>query len=34
MLTVLMQSVIRRLPNSLSCIEESMTGHVGVIEFY
>jgi hypothetical protein len=30
MLMALVQSVIRRLPNYLSCMEEPMAGHVGI----
>jgi hypothetical protein len=30
MFTALIQPVIRRLPNSLSCVEEPMAGHVGI----
>jgi hypothetical protein len=30
----LLESVIRRLPDSLSCMEESMAGHVGANEVY
>jgi hypothetical protein len=33
-LTVPVQSVIRRLPNSLSHVEESMIEHVSVKEVY
>jgi hypothetical protein len=33
-LMVLMESVIRRLPNSLFLVEESMAGHVGVNRVY
>jgi hypothetical protein len=33
-LMALIQSVIRRLPNSLSHMEESMAGHVGINGIY
>jgi hypothetical protein len=29
-----MESIIRRLPNSLSCVEESMAGHLGINGVY
>jgi hypothetical protein len=34
MLTALVQPEIRRLPNSLCPVEESMTGHMGISRIY
>jgi hypothetical protein len=34
MLTVLVHSLIRKLPSSLSHVEESMAGHVGINGVY
>jgi hypothetical protein len=33
-LTEVVQSVIRRLPDSLSCMEESMAGHMSIHGVY